>query len=460
MFNVTGSNLLITQDASGFSGSWTFTNAKPVNFSHFETVSPYTVTANGTSQTITATEGVSTGSSVVATFTDPAHFPLADYSADINWGDGTSSAGTVTFDSTSGIYSVNGSHAYAEDGSEQITVTVHRSGAPDVTLNATATVVEPPLVAGNSPNVVPLSNEGSPVSINFGTFTHGANTEPVSGFTAIIDWGDGTTSDGTITLSNSEYMVTGTHTYQDEGNYTAKATVTDTSGGASLTLLGAASVAEALLPGGLVGTADQRFIAEVYSDLLHREVDAGGLAYWSGLLDGGASRAQIVAGIESSDEYFDDEIDSLFVHYLHRPVDAGAPTAFKALERGATDEQLAAIVVGSDEYFDRRGGGTNDGFLNALFEDALNRQIDAGAKSAFEQALADGATRSQVAALVLGSPEHRAGLVAQMYLSVLDRPADADGQAYWAGQLGHGRTDEQVLASIMASDEYFAKTAE
>ncbi|HEV3343579.1 MAG TPA: DUF4214 domain-containing protein [Pirellulales bacterium] len=66
-------------------------------------------------------------------------------------------------------------------------------------------------------------------------------------------------------------------------------------------------------------------------------------------------------------------------------------------------------------------------------------------------------TRQQAAAVVFGSAEYRAGLVAQMYLDVLDRPVDAGAQTYWAAKLADGRTDEQVLASLVASDEYFAK---
>ena len=49
----------------------------------------------------------------VATFTDPGGAePLGDYSALIDWGDGTApSAGTITF--AGGIYTVQGSHTFA-----------------------------------------------------------------------------------------------------------------------------------------------------------------------------------------------------------------------------------------------------------------------------------------------------------------------------------------------------------
>lgn len=413
--------------------------------------------ARGAGQTITATESVSTGQ-VVATFTDLAGLPLTDYSANINWGDGTTSAGTVSLNTGSGVYSVSGSHTYAEDGSDPITVTVHRTAASDLTFAGTATVVEPPLVTGNvSTAHILLEQEGVLQNVSVGTFTHGANTEPASDFTVTIDWGDGTSSAGTITATGTDYLVSGSHIYTREGLYDISATVADISGGASVSLGTQIAIGEVLVPG--TDTPAQGFVAHAYADLLHRDPDAAGLAYWSAQLDGGATRARIVAAIESSDEYRHGEIDALFEKYLHRHAEVGPLADFGSLlTHGVSDEQIAAMIVGSDEYFTARGGGTNDGFLSALFEDALDRAIDPATKVTFEQLLAHDMTREQIAAVVFGTVESRDDLVAQTYLDLLDRPVDAGAQAYWAAKLADGETDQQVLAGLIASDEYFAKT--
>src|SRR5262249_16725745 len=45
------------------------------------------------------------------------------------------------------------------------------------------------------------------------TFTHANGVEPASAFAATINWGDGSTSAGTITLSGGTYTVTGSHSY-------------------------------------------------------------------------------------------------------------------------------------------------------------------------------------------------------------------------------------------------------
>src|SRR5206468_2079131 len=69
--------------------------------------------------TVTATEGNDSGNQTVATSTDanPAA-PVSDSAATINWGDGSTSAGTITQPGGVGTdFVVSGSHTYAEEGS-------------------------------------------------------------------------------------------------------------------------------------------------------------------------------------------------------------------------------------------------------------------------------------------------------------------------------------------------------
>src|SRR5207253_2785290 len=69
----------------------------------------------------TAQEGSATLTNVVvATFSDPGnpspgnHEDAADYSATINWGDGSTSSGTIT-NNGDGTWTVRGSHTYSDD---------------------------------------------------------------------------------------------------------------------------------------------------------------------------------------------------------------------------------------------------------------------------------------------------------------------------------------------------------
>jgi autotransporter-associated beta strand protein len=204
-------------------------------------------------------------------------------------------------------------------------------------------------------------------------------------------------------------------------------------------------------------TPNGGFVAQVYRDLLHREVDPGGLASWTAALDQGLlNRTQFVFGLESSTEYRSDVVDALYVHYLHRHADPGGLAAFvNAMAHGMTDEQVAAFLAGSDEYFSNRGGGTVDGFITALYVDALNRQPDPQGRAAFEQALSFHVSRQQVATSVLGSFEYKSDLVFGYYSAFLHRSPDPNGQNAWANAMTQGLTDEQVIAAIIGSQEYF-----
>jgi glucose/arabinose dehydrogenase len=127
--------------------------------------------------------------------------------------------------------------------------------------------------------------------------------------------------------------------------------------------------------------ANQQFVAQVYRDLLHREADTAGLAGWTSAVDHGATRTQVVLQVESSAEYLDGVVQQLYSQLLHRAADpAGLQSAVTFLQSGGTDEQLAAALAGSAEYFQVRGGGSNDSFLIALYQDALTRQPDAAGR--------------------------------------------------------------------------------
>jgi streptogramin lyase len=207
------------------------------------------------------------------------------------------------------------------------------------------------------------------------------------------------------------------------------------------------------------GTASQRFVAQVYIDLLARLPDLSGLVAWSGAIDAGVSRSQVILGIESSAEYRIDQVEKLYNHYLLRDADAaGLQQAVAFLANGATLEQLAALIAGSPEYFQIRANGMNDIFLLYFYLDALKREPDGGAETAFSQALAAGITRTQVAAVVFGSSEYKSDLVQSYYQQFLHRTAAPAELNPWVNALLQGARDEQVIAGILSSDEYFARS--
>jgi hypothetical protein len=65
--------------------------------------------------------------------------PVSDFTATINWGDGTSSVGTIT-SLGGGMFQVSGTNTYMHSGTYPVTITVTDVGGGSTTVNDTATV--------------------------------------------------------------------------------------------------------------------------------------------------------------------------------------------------------------------------------------------------------------------------------------------------------------------------------
>jgi hypothetical protein len=79
-----------------------------------------------------------------------------------------------------------------------------------------------------------------------------------------------------------------------------------------------------------------------------------------------------------------------------------------------------------------------------------------------DAAFAQGMSRPEIAATLLGSQEYRQNLVESFYMRFLDRSADAFGMRNALDALNLGWTDERVIAGTMgepAVHEFFNKTA-
>src|SRR5262249_662405 len=157
-------------------------------------------------------------------------------------------------------------------------------------------------------------------------------------------------------------------------------------------------------PGGTLGTdffitrfsladtltnANQRYVGQLYLNLLGRSADSGGLNTFVGLLDQGqATRAQVAQLITGSDEYRSILVKDAYRALLGREADPGGLNFFVGfLRSGGTVAQIKAVFLGSAEYFQNRAGGTNDGFVTALYRDVLGRAADAGGRQFFNQVL-------------------------------------------------------------------------
>jgi hypothetical protein len=196
---------------------------------------------------VLATEGAPF-SGQVATFRDPSPNGRAvDYGATITWGDGLTSIGTVTSDPlVAGQFDVTGSHAYAEEGTFALGITLVDLGGTQTAVRGAALVGDGALTAAGA-NVT--ATEGAPFTGVVATFTDANPGGTVSDFTTSITWGDGQTSDGQVTADPTipgRFAVTGTHTYAEEGSFPVTVAVKDL-GGAGTSARTTAAVADAPL---------------------------------------------------------------------------------------------------------------------------------------------------------------------------------------------------------------------
>src|SRR5262245_8887679 len=118
---------------------------------------------------------------------------------------------------------------------------------------------------------------------------------------------------------------------------------------------------------------DERFIAAVYRDMLHRPVDELGLAVWPELLAEGISQSDVVTRIQTDpgNEFRSVQVQDLYERYLHRPADApGLKVWVGVLASGGTVEEVANGIVSSTEYFQQsRVSQNNDRWLDAVYAD-------------------------------------------------------------------------------------------
>jgi len=300
-----------------------------------------------------------------------------------------------------------------------------------------------------------VGNEPAPFTgVTVATFTSGDGSASPDDFNATINWGDGSTSQGTVSESGNTYIVSGSHTYQSLGYYNF--TVSVIGDLAAATIGGGATIHDAFLPDGTtLMTPNQYYIAQVYVDLLHRSVDPSGLALWSGRLDQGLSRAAFTFALAHGDEYYAIIIQADYQAYLGRAADvSGLNNWTAAMRNGMSDEQLEAGFVASNEFY-AHVGGTNKAFVDALYSDLLGRPAEFDGQDIWLKQMNQGVSRYSIALSFATSPEREASRIQADYERFLVRPADPDEVSFWENAFIHGLSNEDVAADFTASPEYY-----
>jgi hypothetical protein len=210
-----------------------------------------------------------------------------------------------------------------------------------------------------------------------------------------------------------------------------------------------------LLSGNGYSTAalNERFVGQLYEDLLGRSVDAAGMSTFADTLNQGHDRSQVYVGIVGSAEFRAHVVEGLFTQYLNRPADpAGLSTFEGLLASGSSMEHIKSLILGSEEYLQNHGG-TNTSFVAALYLDVLGRPADASGAALWTGQLAQGTSRTQVALELLTSTEAYQVQVTADYEKCLQRDPDSAGLNTWVSALQQGQSDLVVLCNIIISNE-------
>jgi hypothetical protein len=101
-----------------------------------------------------------------------------------------------------------------------------------------------------------------------------------------------------------------------------------------------------------------------------------------------------------------------------------------------------------------------DTYLAAVYQGFLGRALDLDGLTFWGARLREGATREQVAAAILDSPEARGRQLQILYATYLGRPLDTAGLQFWGDVFqDQNATYERVKAGILGSPEFFVRTA-
>jgi len=202
-------------------------------------------------------------------------------------------------------------------------------------------------------------------------------------------------------------------------------------------------------------TATEAFVARIYADLLGRDPDPGGLAYWTNLIvNGGLSRQSFVLLIATGNEHLGTVVDGLYAQFLGRAPDpAGRAFWIGQLQGGLSQASLVGLLAGSPEFL-ANAGGTTGGFVDDAYQTILGRAPDSGGRAYWISQVDGGTPRSAVAFALYQSLESRMSRVADLYQLLLHRAPDPAGQAFWANVL-LSQSDLALTSALGASDEYY-----
>ena len=179
--------------------------------------------------TLSSTEGSVLSGTLATIFDNNLSDPASVLSGTIQWSDGTSSAAAIA--GSDGTFSVDGTHTYAEAGLYTVGFTVQDNVGDILTSSGHADVADAALSTVAHPGSFAFTPGVALTNLLLLSFSDADLDSSAADFSALINWGDGTTSAAVIEgTGNGQYNVLGGHTYATLSDFTVNLSVDDFAG--------------------------------------------------------------------------------------------------------------------------------------------------------------------------------------------------------------------------------------
>ena len=197
-------------------------------------------------------------------------------------------------------------------------------------------------------------------------------------------------------------------------------------------------------------------VDKLYEQVLHREAEDAGLAYWTNQIQNGAPYSEVAQGIFESNERLDPIIEQYYHDFLLRSPDASGLDYWRdqVWKRDGGPENVIAGMISSPEFF-QSAGGTNADWIQALYQRLLNRPADSLGLSFWEYQLDQHLeTEDQVVLGFTQSDENFTNLIDGFYQQYLQRAPDSTELNNMLAQMRTGATQRDIQVEIIDTDEY------
>ena len=206
---------------------------------------------------------------------------------------------------------------------------------------------------------------------------------------------------------------------------------------------------------GPVESANARYVVATYQQFLQRDPADAGLDFHLDRMAAGGDlgREQVARSLLFGPEGSAIEVSRAYQSILHRAADAGGRSYWAEHLQTNDVMDLRVLLMSSDEYR-RRNGGTDSGWISALYRDILGRNPETAGLNYWTGQAARGVPRPLIVAGFYQGRESLGRRTAEYYRLALDRTPSAAERAAGASLIA-AEGERALYARLWASDEAF-----